>query len=365
MDILTNVPQGPELSATSDMPVSQPAETPNAGASASGADGGGDAGQAKAGEGASGAASSATRSDKGAEGASEGGEGGDGAAAAAAANQDDGGQQGQQQKKSGINERFSELTAKRKEAEEAAAAANARADKLSTTAETLTKNLSDALETIKQMGGSKEADAIKASQAADPQPKREQFETPDQYDAALVKWATREGARAAAAEFEQRQAEARQKEENDRKTRTEEEQRTAQQRLFEESSKAFAERRTKAIEQMPDYETVAENPEVQITPHMGALILGDSNGPQIAYHLGKNPQEAARIAALPVAQQLFEMGRIAAEVARPKPNVSKAPPPVKPISGTNANATERSLDELSPEEYAAKRTAQNGGKPIR
>ena len=355
MDILTTESQGPALSATSDMPVVQPAEPP---AASTGGDGGGDTGaKAQTSEDTASAAAGSGEKTEAAEGAA----GGD----AAAGGQQDGGQGQQQQKKSGINERFSELTAKRKEAEDAAAAANARADKLATTAETLTKNLSDALDTIKQMGGSKEADAIKAAQTADPQPKREQFETPDLYDAALVQWATREGARAATAEFEQRQIEARQKEENDRRARTEEEQRTAQQRLFEDSSKAFAERRTKAIEQLPDYETVAENPEVQITPHMGALILGNEQGPQIAYHLGKNPQEAARIAALPVPQQLFEMGRLAAEVARPKPNVSKAPPPVKPITGTNAAATERSLDELSPEEYAAKRTAQNGGRPIR
>lgn len=72
-----------------------------------------------------------------------------------------------------------------------------------------------------------------------------------------------------------------------------------------------------------------------ITSEQVQSLLGMDDAHKVIYSLGKNPEEAARILALPPLQQGRELERLAAKpIAQPpaKP-VSKAPAPVKPIDG--------------------------------
>lgn len=183
---------------------------------------------------------------------------------------------------------------------------------------------------------------------ADPRPSRESFDDPQAYDDALIEWSTRQ-ATAKTKEVEAAQAKA-DAEEKAAAARKEAE--TAQ--VVEMQTK-WGEARTKAIERMPDYEAVAENPEVQISMAMASVITSRPDGPDIAYHLGKNPELSARLAAMPPPQAVFEMGLLAAQLqAAAKPQISGAPDPVKPV-GSRSSATPKGPEEESMEEYAARR----------
>lgn len=119
---------------------------------------------------------------------------------------------------------------------------------------------------------------------------------------------------------------------------------------------AFNYRETLARERYTDYDTVTRNQSVPITKPMAEVIMDLDAGPEIAYHLGKNPQEAARIAALPERHQALELGRLEAKITAPK-SVPKPPPaPVNPVGG-NASGGIGDLSKMSMAEYVAARAA--------
>lgn len=212
---------------------------------------------------------------------------------------------------------------------------------------------------------------VKAPEFAEPRPKRDTFETPDAYDTALETWAARKATfdteqkiagEAAKAESDAKAAKATaDKEAADKATKEE------QERL----QKSFGETRAKAIEKYPDFAEVAESETVKISTVMAAALINAGEvGRDIQYFLGKNPKEAERIAAIPFApQQVFELGRIAAQLAAaPKRVMTTAPDPITPVTSRNG-ATEKTPDEMTMEEYAATRTKKilaerRGGSPL-
>jgi hypothetical protein len=70
---------------------------------------------------------------------------------------------------------------------------------------------------------------------------------------------------------------------------------------------------------------------------MKDAIMVAERGPEVAYHLGSNPDEAARIASLPPLQQAIQLGRIEATLDPPK-KVSTAPTPPPTVSKGNASS---------------------------
>lgn len=234
--------------------------------------------------------------------------------------------------------RISKEANRAKAAEERAAAAEAKADAAS-------KQASEALEAIKAL-------TPKAPDPFDvPRPKREAFDNPDIYEAAIEKWtADRTAATVRAEEAARYEA------------KTTEERQQAEAKAQEESNRAmvesFNQRRQQAVEKFPDYETVAEAEDVQISIPMAHVILNVENGPDVAYHLGKNKEEAARIASLHPANQAFEMGKLAARLeAQAVKSITREPPPPSHI-GQNETAHEIPLAEKSMDDYAAARLAK-------
>jgi hypothetical protein len=99
---------------------------------------------------------------------------------------------------------------------------------------------------------------------------------------------------------------------------------------------AYHDREEEARGKYDDFEQVAYNPKLPISNAMAETIQASDMGPDIAYYLGSNPKEAARIASLnsPILQAK-EIGRIEAKIAS-EPVLRKttsAPPPIAPISG--------------------------------
>lgn len=210
------------------------------------------------------------------------------------------------------------------------------------------QRLSDALKALAERG----SDAKPKVTAETPRPKRDQFDDPEAYDEALVSWTAKQTAAEVRAEIE---AEADRKAKADAKTAQDAERTKTQT----ERAEAWASKREAFMKDHPDFEDVAESEDVKISPVMTALILEADNGPELAYALGKNPEQSARIAQLTSpAKVALEMGKFAASIeAAKKPKVSKAPPPAKPL-GSRADAGKKSPDEMSMDEYAAMRTPQ-------
>lgn len=128
----------------------------------------------------------------------------------------------------------------------------------------------------------------------------------------------------------------------------------------QEAMKAdWAERVSDFKERAPDFDAVVGNPNLPITPAMADTLLHmDDDGPALAYYLGKNPQEAARLASLSPSVAAIQMGRMAERLkAPPRRTASSAPPPVGPVTG-GGGSTEKDPEKMSFAEYRKWRMGQ-------
>jgi hypothetical protein len=169
-------------------------------------------------------------------------------------------------------------------------------------------------------------------------PRLEQFDDIEKYAAAREKYA----AEKALKEFETRQKQEHQKQ--------------FQQKLVS----AWEERLEKAAEKYDDFEDIVGT--LQPTNPLTIAIMRAENGADIAYHLGKNPKEAMRIASLsdPL-EQVLAVGQLGARLSLEPPKAktpSKAPPPPVPLSGKTTPVS----NEINPEDdmvtFIKKRNAQ-------
>lgn len=165
-----------------------------------------------------------------------------------------------------------------------------------------------------------------ARRAAQPQkpvevPPADQFESPEKYAEALA---------------EQKALELIEKRERERQQ--------------VESLRAYHEREDGARDRYDDFEQVAYNPNLPITAAMAETIRESELGPDIAYHLGNNPEEARRISRLSPFLQAKEIGRIEAKLAvePPAKKTSSAPAPIAPVTArTSGNASYDTTDPRS------------------
>jgi len=107
-------------------------------------------------------------------------------------------------------------------------------------------------------------------------------------------------------------------------------------------------------DRFPDFDIIAHNPQLPVSETMADVISEHDNGPAILYYLGKNPEEARRIASLPPARQGLELGRIEAKVSIPPPKrTSTAPPPAPKLAGGGSPSTTPAPDNMSMDAFAA------------
>ena len=128
--------------------------------------------------------------------------------------------------------------------------------------------------------------------------------------------------------------------------------REAAQELAREAYQARVEA---AAVKYPDFHSVAGNPNLAITPAMAEAIMDSDYGPEVAYHLGKNPNEATRISNLNPVSQARELGRIEALVSQPKQAPKPAPAPVNPVGARSSGGT-KDPSKMSMAEYVAWRS---------
>lgn len=91
-----------------------------------------------------------------------------------------------------------------------------------------------------------------------------------------------------------------------------------------------------AKEALPDFEKFAYS--APISDEVAAIVADSEKGPEIAYFLGKNPDEAKRISRLSPIAAARELGRLEAELT-PKPKkISNAPPPVETVGSARSGS---------------------------
>lgn len=127
---------------------------------------------------------------------------------------------------------------------------------------------------------------------------------------------------------------------------------------LEEVQASFADSASKYA----DFNEVVTAPDVPITPEMVKALAETDDPAALAYYLGKNKEEAARIAGLKPLAIAREFGRIEAKLTKqPRKSATQAPDPITPVSGSDGS--EPDLKDLSFSEYEAamnKRTQRKG-----
>ena len=134
----------------------------------------------------------------------------------------------------------------------------------------------------------------------------------------------------------------------------------AAQHREQEAIRAYYDREEEAMDKYEDYKQVVYNPNIPISSVMAETIRESHIGPDLAYYLGSNPQEAHRIAQLPPYLQAKEIGKLELKFESNPPAVKKtssAPAPINPItptgngSGRYDTTDPRSIKTMSASEW--------------
>ena len=116
---------------------------------------------------------------------------------------------------------------------------------------------------------------------------------------------------------------------------------------------SFEERAAKVRQSKPDFDSVVGNPNLPVSETMWNVIRESDGGPEVFYHLGQNPQEARRIAALPDYRQAAELGKLEAKLSHPAPAPAPRtppPPPPQTVAGLSAGIA-KAPEDMSMSEY--------------
>lgn len=172
-------------------------------------------------------------------------------------------------------------------------------------------------ETLERIVPQQQAQSVQ-QQSAEPQ--EADYATAGEYAKALVQW-----------DRSQREVEQRSQQEQSRAK----DQQATVEKIFTEARK------------IPGFD-LDEFRELPISQAVADAIVASDVGAKVVAFLGANPDEADRIAKLSPVRQIAEIGKIEDKIAA-APQVSKAPPPMKPVGGkgsaNNGDPAKASMDE--------------------
>lgn len=164
-------------------------------------------------------------------------------------------------------------------------------------------------------------------------PKLDDFETYDQYTEALTDW-----------KFEQKTKE------QESKSREQALQREAKQR-----AETYAAKADEFAKANPDFDEVVTECDA-FTPIMVQAIQDSDVGPEVAYYLANNPEEAEKLAGLGVVAMNRAIGRIEAKLeareSKPAVKTTNAPPPIKPVTKSASTTVDPYNLEMDADDYA-------------
>lgn len=119
---------------------------------------------------------------------------------------------------------------------------------------------------------------------------------------------------------------------------------------------------------IPDFDSVMDNAEIQVANHVASLIMKHGQGAKVAHHFASNPAELEKVNAMDAADAAFAIAEIAGQfkpqstTSSSKPavvakKVSEAPPPAARNVGAGRSTTV-ALGDMSMDDYVAARKAQ-------
>lgn len=217
-------------------------------------------------------------------------------------------------------------------------------------ARTEAEQLRDELETLRQQ--MQAAQAQPAAKELDPRPQRTQFVSDEDYQEALTDW-----------KVDQKLAERQQEEQQARINASQQQMADNWQRRLDLAKK-----------DLTDFDDVVGKSEIDLPNHLYVAVVESDLGPQLAYYLAQNPDEARLLRGMSPTAALRMLGRLedrlAPEKAEPKkeekpkaaePEKSKAPPPIDPLRDAST-PVEKTTDKMTYAEYKAYRQAQMKGR---
>ena len=217
--------------------------------------------------------------------------------------------------KGGVQDRIDELTKARREAERESEYWKARAT-----------------------AGDKQQDAARVAPQA---PTADQFATPEEYQEALVDFKVEQKLSSKMAEKE------------------------AQSKgMAEATTKAqsWDAKLTAARAEIEGFDEAMNSNEAPVAAHVADLIMEHDHGAKVAHFFTQNPEALEKVNGMSPTKAAFEIAKIATKFDAPpasKPagkTVSSAPAPVTPIG--SGRATEESIENLSMDDYIARRKGQ-------
>lgn len=148
-------------------------------------------------------------------------------------------------------------------------------------------------------------------------PKVDDFDSFDAYEHAMQQHRIDEGVQRATAKTAEQQA--------DRFT----------QQAQSAAAETYNQRVSEAVTRMPDFAEVVGKSTAPMSPALQEALMESDKGPDLVYHLAKNPAEAERLNNMSVRQMDREIGRLESTIgakapAPPAARTTNAPPPVKP-----------------------------------
>lgn len=120
-------------------------------------------------------------------------------------------------------------------------------------------------------------------------------------------------------------------------------------------SEQFKERSIAAQEAHEDFVEVVSNPDLQITPSMVYVMADSEIGGEIAYYLGKHPEEAARISVMPESLMGRAITSIESKLSKPIKKTVNKPAPTTGKRARRQGGGRKSPERMSTAEYIMNR----------
>lgn len=198
----------------------------------------------------------------------------------------------------------------------------------------------------------REIDALKGTKsdgASAGEPKPEDFKTVGEYTRALVKY-----------EAQQAGEKGRQNAES-----------TRQQAQANAVIGEFVKRQDAFKATTPDYEEVLSEADGEVPKIAQQYLVESEYGPQLAYHLAKNPDDLTRLRKLSPTRVIAELGKLETKFEKSAPavvaaakDVSKAPAPIQPLEAKSTPVV-KDPSQMNFQELRAHRRAQEASARAR
>lgn len=130
------------------------------------------------------------------------------------------------------------------------------------------------------------------------------------------------------------------------------------QQEAKEMARTWSERQEAVRATIPDYEEVLGNSDLIVTPVVTDILLTSDRGPEVAYHLAKNPALTAKLNGMAPLVAAREIGRIEAALGKSSITLTQKPVPA-PVSPSRASmTTTKDLAKMDHEQYRSIRAKQ-------